>query len=267
MKYFINGVDTIFTFDNVPQRIVSLVPSQTELLHDLGLETEIVGVTKFCVHPPHLLKQKKQVGGTKIVKTEKIIALNPDIIICNKEENTLEMVRNLSHICPVLVTEIITFDDTLYMIDYFGHLFAKQNNAKEWTDKITRSLRIFKTFVETLPTRKVAYFIWKNPYMVAGAGTFINEMLQLNRFENIYSNETRYPEISLEDLAKNSSLDYIFLSSEPYPFNDNNVKELEKLIPNIKIIIVDGELFSWYGSRILQSFNYFEKLHIKILSQ
>ena len=114
------------TFDTQLIRIVSLVPSQTELLYDLGLEDNIVGITKFCVHPVHFKATKTIVGGTKNVKFDKIKALQPDIIICNKEENTKEIVEELSAICPVWVTDIYTIEDNLQMISDFGQLFNKR---------------------------------------------------------------------------------------------------------------------------------------------
>ena len=106
---------TQHTFEKTPLRIVSLVPSQTELLYDLGLEDNIVGITKFCVHPFHFKATKTIVGGTKTIKFDKIKALQPDIIICNKEENTKEIVEELSQICPVWVTDILMIEDNLQM--------------------------------------------------------------------------------------------------------------------------------------------------------
>jgi len=115
-KSFTDQLGTTHTFGRIPKRIISLVPSQTELLYDLGLEEEIVGITKFCVHPNHLKATKQIVGGTKQVKLDKIKALQPEIIIANKEENTKEIVEELSKICPVWVTNIITIEDNLQMI-------------------------------------------------------------------------------------------------------------------------------------------------------
>ncbi len=265
MKFIFNSVEVSNVFENTPKRIVSLVPSQTELLYDLDLECNLVGITKFCIHPKHLKFEIQQVGGTKNVNYKKIIGLKPDIIVCNKEENTLEMVEKLSEICPVLVTDIATFTDNLYMIAYFGKLFDKQKMAKKWIDDINNEYEKFKLFIKDIPRKKVAYLIWKNPYMAVGSGTFIDEMLNLNNFENIYGNLSRYPEINLENIEMLDVPDFIFLSSEPYPFKEKDVREIESFMCNTKIFLVDGELFSWYGSRILQSFDYFKNLHQKIL--
>lgn len=249
------------TFETTPKRIVSLVPSQTELLYDLGLEDAIVGITKFCVHPPHFKASKQIVGGTKTIKFEKILALKPDIVICNKEENTKEIVEEISLICPVWVTDIVTIQDNLQMISDFGMLFNKRIEAQKWMDKITFAYDDFQHFIKEKPYRKTAYFIWANPYMVAGKNTFINEMLQLNRFQNTYESKGRYPEIELEKMRQEGDPELIMLSSEPFPFKDEHAFEIGRNTHHAKTIFVDGEMFSWYGSRILKAFDYFKKLH------
>ena len=261
---FVDQIGVEHSFKTTPKRIVSLVPSQTELLYDLGLEEEIVGITKFCVHPKHLKATKQIVGGTKQVKYDKIKALQPDIIIANKEENTKEIVEELSKICPVWVTNIITIEDNLQMISDFGKLFNKRTEAQKWNDKITFAYNDFQQFIKDKPFRKVAYFIWANPYMVAGKDTFINEMLVLNRFENIYKEKGRYPEIELEKIRQEGDPEIVFLSSEPFPFKDEHAFEIGRCTHHAKTIFVDGELFSWYGSRILKAFPYFKKLHEKL---
>jgi ABC-type Fe3+-hydroxamate transport system substrate-binding protein len=252
------------TVDTQLVRIVSLVPSQTELLYDLGLEDNIVGITKFCVHPVHFKATKTIVGGTKNVKFDKIKSLQPDTIICNKEENTKEIVEELSAICPVWVTDIYTIEDNLQMISDFGQLFNKRTEAQKWIDKINFAYQNFKQFIQDKPTKKAAYFIWANPYMVAGNQTFINELLQLNRFENIYKEkEGRYPEIELKKIRLEGDPDYVFLSSEPFPFKDEHAFEIGRFTHHAKTVFVDGEMFSWYGSRLLKAFAYFKVLHNK----
>lgn len=275
MKTFKDQLGTTHIFETTPKRIISLVPSQTELLYDLGLETSIVGITKFCVHPFHFKATKTIVGGTKNVKFDKIKALQPDIIIVNKEENTKEIVAALSAICAVWVTDIVTIEDNLQMISDFGQLFDKRTEAKKWSDKIDFALQDFKNFVKDTrgkaeqsgakPTQKVAYFIWANPYMVAGKNTFINEMLLLNKWENIYQNrEERYPEIIIQKMRIQGDPDIVFLSSEPYPFNDEHAFEIGRFTHHAQTVFVDGEMFSWYGSRIVKAFDYFKKLHTRL---
>ena len=243
-------------------RIISLVPSQTELLYDLGLEDYIVGITKFCIHPFHLKSTKKIVGGTKKVDLEKIRSLLPDIIIANKEENTMEMVNELGKICNVWVTNVTTFGDNLKMILDFGYLFNKRIEAQKWIDKINYAQQDFLGFVKNRPTQRVAYFIWANPYMVAGNDTFINEMLKINNFKNIYeNNDERYPTVIIQKMRIQGDPELILLSSEPFPFNDEHAFEIGRYTHHSKIIFVDGEMFSWYGSRMVKAFHYFKQLH------
>ena len=261
MKQLKDQVGTIHSLGSTPSRIVSLVPSQTELLCDLGLEEKIVGITKFCVHPYHLKSTKKIVGGTKKVNYDKIRLLEPDIIICNKEENTEEIVQELRKICAVWVTDIATLEDNFQMISDFGQIFDKRIEARKGNDKLTFALSDFKNFIQQIPSRKVAYFIWKNPYMVAGSGTFIDEMLQLNHFQNCFSSQERYPEIDLERMGEDSDLELILLSSEPFPFKAEDGYEIVQSTNNARAILVDGEMFSWHGSRLLKAFEYFKFLH------
>lgn len=264
MKTHIDQVGTNHQFQELPQRIISLVPSQTELLYDLGLENKIVGITKFCVHPYHLKSTKKIVGGTKKVHFEKIRLLKPDIIICNKEENTKEIVQELQKIAPVWVTDICTIEDNIQMIRDFGQLFNCRVEAQKWVDKLVFALSDFKKFVADKPMIKVAYFIWKNPYMVAGSHTFINELLELNHFKNSYAGnpETsgRYPEIVLKRIRLEGDPAVVFLSSEPYPFKEKDAFEIGCFTHHAKIVFVDGEMFSWHGSRLVKAFDYFKKI-------
>lgn len=247
------------SIQHIPKRIVSLVPSQTELLVDLGLQEAIVGVTKFCVHPQYLRKEKMVVGGTKQVNFDKIKALHPDIILCNKEENTKEMILELEQIAPVHISDIYTIDDSLELIKMYGDVFDKAESASAIIDEIKVKLKDFKLFISDKTIQKVVYFIWKNPWMVAANHTFINEMLSVNKFENIYQDLNRYPEINLSEL-KERQPEIILLSSEPYPFKELDKDEFKNVCPETKVKIIDGEAFSWYGSRLLQGFDYFKEL-------
>ncbi|PNQ73382.1 cobalamin-binding protein [Hanstruepera neustonica] len=244
--------------DKTPKRIVSLVPSQTELLCYLGLENLLVGVTKFCVHPKNLFKDKTIVGGTKQVHVDKIQELQPDIILCNKEENTIEIVNSLEAIASVHISDINSIEDCLELIAMYGQIFKIEEKASSLIKRIQNAQSKFELFTKSQPKPIVSYFIWKDPWMVVGKDTFINYMLELNGFENYFANLLRYPEIHLN--KEYSEIDYVFLSSEPYPFKEAHYSQIKPYFPNAKIIIVDGEMFSWYGSRLLQSFDYFKKL-------
>ena len=264
MKQFTDQLGNTHTFETSPKRIISLVPSQTELLFDLGLEESIVGITKFCVHPYHLKSTKTIVGGTKKVNYEKIRALQPDVIICNKEENTLEIVEELRKISTIWITDIVTIQDNIQMIHDFGQIFNKRTQAQNLIDKTNSACQDFQNFINEKPIQKVAYFIWKNPYMVAGSDTFVNELLKLSHFQNIYLDKGRYPEIKLENLRNDGDPDLIFLASEPYPFKEEDAFEIGRFTHHAKTIFVDGEMFSWYGSRLIKSFEYFKLLHSRI---
>jgi len=261
LKTYTDQTGTTLSLPATPMRIVSLVPSLTELLFDLGLEERLVGITKFCVHPYHLKSTKKIIGGTKKVHTEKIRLLQPDIIIANKEENTEEIVAAMREIAPVYVSNIVTIDDAIAMIEHFGKIFAVRTQSQQWVNKINFGLQDLNAFMKNKEQLKVAYFIWKDPYMAAGGNTFINEMLKLNKFTNIYENrDGRYPEVIVQKMKIQGDPDAVFLSSEPYPFKDEDAFELGRHTHHAKTIFVDGEMFSWYGSRIVKAFAYFKKL-------
>ncbi|WP_339624617.1 helical backbone metal receptor [uncultured Winogradskyella sp.] len=244
----------------IPQRIVSLVPSQTELLVDLGLETLLVGVTKFCVHPKHLRMSKVVVGGTKQINIEKIIALKPDVILCNKEENSKDIIDALEGVAPIHISDIYTLNNTYELITMYGDIFEVEEKALRLIINIRNQNTQLQDVIKNKPKLKVAYFIWKKPWMVAASKTFIDAMLGEAGFINVFSNEKRYPETDLEH-NKLEDADLIFLSSEPFPFKEKHILDLKTRFPKKDIKIVDGELFSWYGSRLLKSFDYFTTLH------
>lgn len=264
MKTYTDQIGNTITLSATPMRIISLVPSQTELLFDLGLEDKLVGITKFCVHPYHLKSTKKVIGGTKKVHFEKIRLLQPDIIIANKEENTEEMVETLREIAPVWVSNVITIQDSLDMITEFGKIFSVRTKAQNWIDKIEYGVADVKKFMQDYPVQKVAYIIWKEPYMAAGGDTFINEMLKLNNFTNIYESRGRYPEIIIQKMRIQGDPDVVFLSSEPYPFKEEDAFEVGRFTHHAKTVFVDGEMFSWYGTRMIKAFEYFKRLHERI---
>ncbi|PIA78122.1 cobalamin-binding protein [Gaetbulibacter sp. 4G1] len=257
-------LNRVLHFKSLPKRIVSLVPSQTELLVDIGLENNIVGITKFCVHPIHLKKEKQIVGGTKQIHIDKIVSLKPDIILCNKEENTKEIVEACKQVCNVHVSDIFNIEDSLELINQYGTLFNKKKEAIKIVTKIKEEISGFKAFILKKPTLKVAYFIWRKPWMVAANDTFINHVLNLNKLENVYTTKKRYPEIELINVPINKSVDVILLSSEPFPFKNSHKRELQEFYPNATIELVDGEMFSWYGSRLTKAFAYFKMLRLNL---
>lgn len=238
------------------KRIVSVVPSQTELLHYLGLEEEIAGITKFCIHPDTWFRNKIRVGGTKSIDIQKIIDLQPDCIIANKEENIKEQIEELAVYFPVLVTDVKDLETALHMITGIGRITQKTAGAGELVNEIKNRFDRLPAPASPIPA---AYLIWKDPYMTTGSDTFIHDMMQKAGFQNVFANRQRYPEISVTDI-QNSNCKLLLLSSEPFPFKQKHIDELQEELPGVTIRLVDGEMFSWYGSRLLQAPAYFEEL-------
>lgn len=251
----------------VPKRIISLVPSQTELLYDLGLDEETIGITKFCIHPAEWFRNKTRVGGTKTVNKAIIDLLRPDLIIANKEENVKEQVDELAAEYPVWVTDVNNLNDAQQMIRDIGELTNKRENALSITESI--NLNFLELSEQKTTNRKqetkTAYLIWKSPYIAAAGDTFIHDMLNRCGFSNIFAHRRRYPEIKVSELqAANCQL--LLLSSEPYPFKQEHLDELAQALPGTRILLVDGEPFSWYGSRLLHSPAYFRELIGRVAS-
>jgi ABC-type Fe3+-hydroxamate transport system substrate-binding protein len=251
----VDALDRPVVLPRPPQRVVSLVPSQTELLADLGLDAEVVGVTKFCVHPAHWRRQKAVVGGTKTVDCAAIAALRPDLVLVNKEENTQETVEALAAVAPVYVTDVHDLSGALAMIDAVGQLVDRVAQAAALVDEIEAAFAALPRFA---PLR-AAYLIWRGPYMAAGGGTFIDDMLTHGGFSNALGATPRYPEVTVETLRA-AGLDRLLLSSEPFPFGPRHVEALSQALPGVRVALVDGELFSWFGSRIRATPAYLRRL-------
>lgn len=254
VRHFTDQLQRTISFSYPPRRIVSLVPSQTELLFDLGLEEQIVGITKFCVHPLDKVKAKTKVGGTKNFNLDTIRLLQPDLIIGNKEENYHTGIEALEKEFPVWMSDIVTLQDALGMIQSVGKLTEKSLEADLLVERIQTSF----SSIERHATCSVLYLIWKSPWMAAGKHTFIDSMLSAVGLKNVVE-ETRYPEL-LDAKIQALNPEVVFLSSEPYPFKERHVTELKNLLSNSTIQLVDGEMFSWYGSRLVKAADYFNGL-------
>ncbi len=253
-----------FHLDTPPRRIISTVPSQTELLAYLGLEEEVVGITKFCVHPSRWFHSKKRVGGTKNLNVQAIRQLNPDLILANKEENTREQVEALIREHPVWISDVNDLAGAYDMIRSVGTICNREAEAMALVTDIRDDFRITQAWA---PIPHTAYLIWREPYMAAGGGTFIDSMMQAAGLVNMFRDIPRYPSITVADLAGDTGLPpcrLLLLSSEPYPFAEKHVAELRASLPDTMILLVDGELFSWYGSRLLQAPRYFHELRTRI---
>lgn len=241
-----------------PKRVISLVPSQTELLFEMGLKEVLVGRTKFCIHPSDKVTAVEVIGGTKKFNFEKIDQLCPDLIIGNKEENYEEGIQRLKKKYPVWMSDINDLPSAYDMIRSVGEIFQKEAYAEELISKTKSSFNQ----LARIKNMRAIYFIWNKPKMVAGKNTFINHMMEQAGFINII-NEPRYPQLSIETI-KSLVPEVVMLSSEPYPYKEEHIKEYEQLFPKARVIIVDGELFSWYGSRLLKSATYFNQLALAL---
>ncbi len=259
MKTFTDQMGRKVSFNYPLKRIISLVPSQTELLFYLGLDETVVGITKFCVHPEVKSRKKVKIGGTKNLNFEKITSLQPDLIIGNKEENEKTQIEQLAQQFPVWMSDIKKLEDAFEMIEQIGEITDRATPAAQLSHQLKK---LFSTFIESsksFPEKSVAYLIWRKPFMVAADQTFINEMLKIAGFKNVFDHLQRYPSITLEELAK-AAPEIILLSSEPYPFKEKHIAEIQEYCPQQMVKLVDGELFSWYGNRLMHAIRYFETL-------
>jgi len=242
-----------------PQRIVSLVPSITDLLHALELGDRVAGITRFCERPEHWRDTKTIVGGTKDVKADVVADLQTNLVLANREENEKADVQAIidASNAPVYVTDVETVPEATAMIRTVGDLTGTVDAAQETADTVD------SRFAELPPETplRAAYLIWRDPYMSVGRDTFIHDVMQRGGFENVCSGETRYPTVMLDQIAAQDP-DVIFCSSEPFPFHQKErfTQEIQDALPDTPVEIVDGQLFSWYGPRLLNTPAYLNDL-------
>jgi ABC-type Fe3+-hydroxamate transport system substrate-binding protein len=264
MPVFTDQMGRTIVCGQPPQRIVSLVPSQTELLYDLGLDDSVSGITKFCIHPESWFVHKPKVGGTKSLHLPAIRSLQPDLIIANKEENMKEEIEALAREYPVWISDIKSLEDALQMIHIIGDITVKNEAAGALVEKIRNEFTKLSGAMAKIRHPGTAYLIWQNPYMAAGGDTFIHDMMKRCGFGNLFEHENRYPKITLDQLQK-MDCELLLLSSEPFPFSAKQFPALKEKLPNTRLMLVDGEFFSWYGSRLALAPAYFQDLlqHIR----
>ncbi len=237
-----------------PERIISLVPSQTELLCDLGLNEKVVGITKFCVHPESWFRNKTRVGGTKALNLGRIRDLKPDLIIANKEENEQGQIDELASEFPVWISDIQNLDEALDMISSVAEICGKSESGASMIKEIDDGFSRLKP----IKTLTAVYLIWNKPLMTAGSDTFISDMMKRAGLKNLVT-DLRYPVLT-EQQIKEKNPDIILLSSEPFPFMEKHRSEMQTRFPNSEVMLVDGEMFSWYGSRLRLSPQYFRSV-------
>ena len=254
-RTFVDQLHRTVTINYPPKRIVSIVPSQTELLFDLGLDEEVIGITKFCIHPIEKFATRTKVGGTKKLRIDQIRQLQPDLIIGNKEENTQQEIELLMEEFPVWMSDISNLEEAMATITQIGEIVNREPEAAYLNHLINAGFTDLQALALTKGINQtVAYLIWKDPYMFAGRATFIDDILRKIGLQNIIT-QNRYPEITPEEL-KTLNCQLVFLSSEPYPFKEKHLEEIRVLLPEAKVMLVDGEMFSWYGSRLVKAVNY-----------
>jgi ABC-type Fe3+-hydroxamate transport system substrate-binding protein len=252
----------IIRLDHLPTKIISVVPSQTELLSWFGLDQEVIGITKFCVHPAHWHKEKTKIGGTKKLDIDRIRALQPDLVIANKEENLRAEIEAIEKFCPCYVSDVRDRASAYEMIHDLGQLLGKASGALSIVNEISEQF-------EKLNVRKkyrAAYLVWNDPLMTVGGDSFINDMMQSAGFENVFANESRYPQVTKE-IILSKNIELLLLSTEPFPFSQKHIEFFKKEFPTTRILLVDGEIFSWYGNRMLLAPSYFNGLQEQLLAQ
>ncbi|MFN0306274.1 MAG: helical backbone metal receptor [Burkholderiales bacterium] len=240
-------------------RIVSLVPSITELVCDLGLQDKLVGRTGFCVHPSAVVRSIPKVGGTKDVDIDKVRALRPTHVIVNIDENRRETAQALRDFAPhIIVTHPCAPQDNVALYRLLGAIFDRQEEAGLLAKSFDMALDACHHAARTYAAETVLYLIWRNPWMTVAEDTYISRTLALVNWRTLPRPSTvRYPEVAL-DAATLAPVDRVLLSSEPYRFTDQHVAELARL-PALRgkaIALIDGEMTSWYGSRAIEGLKY-----------
>jgi ABC-type Fe3+-hydroxamate transport system substrate-binding protein len=242
MPEFSDQLGNIVSIPRNPQRIISLVPSITEFLYALGLGDRVVAITKFCIYPDEWYISKPRIGGTKTPDIDKIRAIKPDLIIGNKEENRQEDIAALGEFASVWMSDVNSIQDMYSMLTSLGEILGLAEESLGW---ITRWKTYFEENKNKGQGKKALYFIWKDPEMVVGKGTYIDAYMKAIGYANCVE-MGRYPMLSdLDELNH----DVVLLSTEPFPFKETDFGYFQERFPSAQIMLVSGEEFSWYGVR------------------
>jgi len=243
-------------------RIVSLVPSITELVCDLGLAAHLVGRTGFCVHPREVVRRIPKVGGTKDVDLDKLRALRPTHVILNIDENKKEHARSLADFVPeLIVTHPLAPIDNLALYRLIGGIFGREDQAEALCGEFEAAYAALQTAARAFPLDRVLYLIWKNPWMTVSRDTYVSRMLALVKWETVPAECTdRYPKIQLDSGVLDAA-DAVLLSSEPYSFREGHVAQLRAhpLLAKKRIALIDGAMTAWYGSRAIEGLGYLRR--------
>ena len=252
-------VDTVGTVHRPAEgdvRIVSLVPSITELVCDLGLASSLVGRTGFCIHPKETLRTVPKVGGTKDVDLDAVRALAPTHVIVNVDENRKEDAQALAGFAPALVvTHPLAPTDNLALYRLIGGIFGREREAEALCARFEAEYAALQSAARAFSSERVLYLVWKKPWMTVSRDTYVSRMLAQVRWETVPETATdRYPTISLEETAGDAAI--VLLSSEPYRFREPHASELRKQLPGRAVALIDGEMTAWYGSRAIGALGY-----------
>ncbi|MCX8080278.1 MAG: helical backbone metal receptor [Bacteroidia bacterium] len=229
------------------KRIVSLVPSFSCTLYEMSEGLLPVGITKFCNRPEMMFRTVPRVGGTKNIHVDKILSLSPDLVLTSREENIREQVEALAQHTNVWLTDIKTIPEMMEWLEKTITITGYEGKGREIYKNLEFTLNKIKN---KLAGKTVVYFIWKEPWMSVGCDTFIHAILEHLGMKNLFGGHTRYPSATPEEV-KQLKPDYIFLSSEPYPFKPKDAEEWQPFFNDSKVMYVQGEIFSWYGSALL----------------
>jgi ABC-type Fe3+-hydroxamate transport system substrate-binding protein len=244
-------------------RIVSLVPSLTELLCDLGLSSWVVGRTGFCIHPADIVRSIPKIGGTKDVNVKKIRTLAPTHLIVNIDENEKPVVDQLAQFIPhIVVTHPIAPRDNLALYRLLGAIFNAEQKAEELCAAFEQEYQALRSLPK-YPPQTMLYCIWKDPWMTVSRDTYIANMIaeigwQCWTNDALTAPGVRYPKFEWSDEVVRK-IDGVLLSSEPYRFTEVHVDALEQQIGK-PAQLVDGEMMSWYGSRAIGGLRYLREL-------
>lgn len=255
MTAWVDAIGTAHATARGELRIVSLVPSVTELLCALDLREQLVGRTGFCIHPREALREVRKVGGTKDVDLAAVRELAPTHVLVNIDENRREDAEALREFVPhVVVTHPQGPRDNLALYRLLGGIFDRESAADALCAAFEARLQALPSPVRQ-PQQRVLYLIWREPWMSVAPQTYIAQMLALFNWQTVpVTPDVRYPTIALADYA--GQIDRVLLSSEPYPFRERHIAEIRAAIPGVPVQLIDGEMTSWYGSRAIAALDY-----------
>lgn len=257
-----------------PMRIVSLVPSLTELLFELGLGPQLVGRTGFCVHPRDAVRAVPKVGGTKTVDVDAVLALSPTHLVVNVDENEKPTVERLArHVPEVVVTHPLKLADNLALYEAFGDRFGRAPEARALIDRLNAARDALA--MQQWSPREAVYLIWKDPWMTVSPDTYIADMLaQVGLHAMAPASERRYPDIHWGDwpawnavrMRHTQAPAVVLFSSEPYRFSARHAQAFaqQQGIDAQRCVLVDGEMLSWYGPRAIEGLHYLGQLRARI---